>query len=261
MVERGEGPALLLIHGFLVSHKEWLSVLPALSERFRVIAPDLPGAGASEKISPERYPYTLDSFASTLFEVLDVLEVPQAHVVGHSMGGGIAITLAADRPERVDRLVLCDSASYAFRLPWKGKLPFLPGIGPLLMKHLYGRAMMRDYFRNDVWSGHAGVDLARVDEYFSDFDPTEAREAGYATLMRSLADVSPLASKIRAIRAPTLVIWGDEDRLFPTALGERLARDIPKATLRIVPHSGHAPNEEHPNLFASWVREHLLGEP
>src|SRR5688572_18304952 len=104
--EAGSGPPLVLVHGFLVSHREWLPILPFLTKRFRCILPDLPGFGGSEKRSPNDYPYTRESFAETVADVMSALEVPRAHVCGHSMGGSVAITLAADRPEMVDKLVL-----------------------------------------------------------------------------------------------------------------------------------------------------------
>jgi pimeloyl-ACP methyl ester carboxylesterase len=256
--EAGSGPALLLIHGFLVSHREWLPVLPHLTGTFRCILPDLPGFGGSDKRAPGDYPYTREAFAETIADLMTALDLPRAHVCGHSMGGSIAITLAADHPERVQRLVLIDSASYPFSIPLKGKIPLLPVIGPLLFKRLYGRGLFHDYFQNDVWSGHPGVDRAQVDAYYDDFDSPEAREAGYAVLQRTV-DLGALGPKIGRVRAPTLIIWGDEDRIFPLGLGHRLVKDIAGARLRIVDTCGHAPNEEKPEETARMITAHLLG--
>lgn len=254
--EAGAGPPLVLIHGFLVSHREWLPMLPALTRDFRVIALDLPGFGQSEKPARGGYPYTREAFAETVADLMSHLGVARAHVCGHSMGGSIALTLAADRPELVDRLVVIDSACFPFDVPLKGRLPLLPVVGPFLFKKLYGRALLRDYFRNEVWSGHPGMDLAQVDAYFDAFDPPEAREAAYACL-RTTTDLASLGPKIPRVRAKTLVVWGDDDRIFPLALGQRLAREIPAARLRVVAHSGHAPNEEHPAATAELVTEFL----
>jgi len=256
--EIGSGPPLVLIHGFLVSHREWLPVLPYLASSFRCILPDLPGFGESEKRAPGDYPYTREAFAETVSDLMTALDLPRAHVCGHSMGGSVAITLAADHPERVNKLVLIDSASYPFPLPFKGKLPLMPVLGAVIFKRLYGRGMFRDYFQNDVWSGHPGVDLAAVDKYYEDFDSHEAREAGYAVLQRTI-DVVALGPKISRIRAPTLIIWGDEDRIFPLGLGHRLVKDIPGARLRILDTCGHAPNEEKPEETAKMITAHLLG--
>ena len=257
--EAGSGPPLVLIHGFLVSHREWLPILPYLAQSFRCILPDLPGFGGSEKRAPADYPYTREAFAETVADLMTALDLPRAHVCGHSMGGSVAITLAADHPERVNRLVLIDSASYPFPMPFKGKLPLMPVVGPVIFKRLYGRGLFRDYFQNDVWSGHPGCDLKLVDAYYDDFDSTEAREAGYAVLQRTI-DVGSLGPKITRIRAPTLIIWGDEDRIFPLGLGHRLAKDITGARLRILETCGHAPNEEKPEETAKMITSHLLGK-
>jgi pimeloyl-ACP methyl ester carboxylesterase len=256
--EAGAGPPLVLIHGFLVSHREWLPMLPSLAHAFRVVALDLPGFGQSEKPRPESYPYTREAFAETVADLMSHLGLVRAHVCGHSMGGSIAITLAADRSELVDRLVLIDSACFPFDVPLEGRLALVPVLGPFVFKKLYGRSVLRDYFRNDVWSGHTGMDLAQVDAYFDAFDPPEAREAAYACL-RATTDLAPLVPKIARVRAKTLVIWGDDDRIFPLSLGRRLAREMPDARLRVVPHCGHAPNEEHPAKTAELILEFLAG--
>jgi pimeloyl-ACP methyl ester carboxylesterase len=257
--EAGSGPALLLVHGLLVSHKEWRLVLPRLQEHFRVLAPDLPGFGQSDKPSPDAYPYTREAYAETLSELLRALDVPQAHVCGHSMGGGVALTFAADHPERLERLSVLDSACYPFPLSAKGRLPLLPGIGPLIFKKAYRRPVFRDYFRNDVFSGDPGLDMTQVDEYYDDFDSPEGREAAYAALKRATVDIEGLAPKISRIEARSLVLWGDDDRIFPVSLAHRLVRELPRATLRVMPDCGHAPNEQLPAHTAEHLLAHHLG--
>lgn len=254
----GEGPPLLLIHGFLVSHLEWEALLPHLTSHFRCIAPDLPGCGKSAKPGAEDYPYTREAFAGTLAGLLDALEVERAHVCGHSMGGSLAITMAADHAARVDRLSLVDSACYPFDLPLKGRLPQLPLIGSFIFKHVYRRPIFRDYFRNEVFGGSPALNLDRVDAYYDDFTSVEGRDAAYAILKGSLTDLSPIAAKIKRIQAPTRVIWGDEDQIFPRSLAQRLAADIQNADLKLLEGCGHAPNEERPEELAQLLREHHL---
>lgn len=254
--EAGEGPALLLIHGFLVSHKEWRPILPLLTPHFRCILPDLPGFGASEKPTDGRFPYTREAFAETLGDLLDHLEIDRAHVCGHSMGGAIALTLAADHPRRLERLSLVDSASFPFPLSLKARLPTLPVLGSFVFKKLYRRPVFRDYFENDVFSGHGGVDLERVDEYYDDFSSAEGREAAYATLQRAVMDLSSLGPKVPRVRAESLVLWGDEDRIFPVSLAHRLVNELPSATLHVLQRCGHAPNEERPEETAEALLAH-----
>lgn len=256
--EAGSGPPLLLVHGFLVSHKEWRPLLPHLTDRFRCILPDLPGFGASEKPNRGAFPYTREAFAEVLVELLDTLELPSAHLCGHSMGGGIAMTLAADHGERVERMTVIDSASFPFPVPLKGRLPLLPVVGPVVFKKLYRRPVFRDYFRNDVFSGHPGVDLARVDEYYDDFASREGRDAAYEALRSSVMNLASLEPKLRRVQAPTLVLWGDEDRIFPSSLAHRLVNALPNAELQLVESCGHAPNEEYPERTAQALLAHHL---
>ena len=254
--EEGEGPPLLLVHGFLVNHREWLPILPYLRAHHRCIVPDLPGFGASEKRPPGGYPYTREAFAATMVALLDELGIERTHVCGHSMGGAISLVMAADHAARVDQLALIDAACYPFDVPFKGKLPLLPVIGPIVFKRLYGRRLFRDYFRNDVFSGHPGLDLAQVDSYYEAFRSREAKEAAYETLQNTV-DLASLGPKIPRVQAETLVVWGDDDRIFPVGLAHRLVRELPSARLAVIGNSGHAPNEEHPRETAESILSHL----
>ena len=255
-IDAGDGPPLLLIHGFLVSHLEWEVMLPLLTPHFRCIVPDLPGCGKSDKPPADRYPYSREAFAATLVGLLDALDIDRAHVCGHSMGGSLAITMASDHADRVDRLSLVDSACYPFDMPFKGRLPQLPVIGSFIFKHVYRRPIFRDYFRSEVFGGSAALNLDRVDAYYDDFTTVEGRDAAYAILKASLTDFSPLAAKIERITAPSLVVWGENDRIFPRSLAQRLAADLKDSKLEIIPGCGHAPNEERPGRLRDLLVEH-----
>ena len=247
----GEGPTLLLVHGFLVSHLEWEAVLPLLTPHFRCIVPDLPGFGKSAKPPQHEYPYSAESFADTLQLLLKHLEINRAHVCGHSMGGGISITFASKYPESVEKLTLIDSACYPFDLPLKARIPTIPILGPMVFRHIYRRPIFRDYFKNDVFNGSAACNIDRVDAYYDDFSTREGREAAWSTFQGSIVDVSPIAARVVRIAASTLVVWGSNDRIFPRSLAQRLAAEIPESTLELLPGCGHAPNEEQPDALAS----------
>jgi pimeloyl-ACP methyl ester carboxylesterase len=257
-VEAGpkDAPALLLIHGFLVSWLEWADVLEPLAEKFHVIAPDLPGFGDSEKPGPARYPYGIDSFAEAMADLVAAFGVGRAHVMGHSMGGAVALTLAADHPELVQRLVVVDPLVYPFDAPLKAKLVLYPFVGPLIFKQLYGRSMFRAYFRDEVFGGGAH-DIARVDEHYERFNTPASRESAYATL-RAIQDTRSLVARLGRVRMPTLVVWGRDDRIFPVAHASRLAKDLSDARLEVLP-AGHSPGEEIPSAFLGVVQEFLEG--
>ncbi|HKA86555.1 MAG TPA: alpha/beta fold hydrolase, partial [Haliangiales bacterium] len=109
---RGRGRPLVLVHGWMVSHWAWRHVIPSLAGDYDVVAIDLPGFGESDRPSPSEYRYDAPAFAETLIGVLDSLAIERATLVGHSMGGGVALYAAARRPERVERLVLIDALVY-----------------------------------------------------------------------------------------------------------------------------------------------------
>lgn len=260
-VDEGSGPPLLLVHGFLVSHREWLSVLPTLATEYRCIVPDLPGFGASGKPAPsDGAPYGWLPYARVLAALLDKLELPKVHLAGHSMGGGIATTFAAEYPERVERLVVMDGCCFPFDPPLKAKPLLLPHVGQFLFNKLYKRSLFHDYFRNDVWSGHPGMDIELVDDYYRDFDKPDARAAAYAVMLKTV-DPSDVAARVPRVTAPTLALWGGDDRIFPVAFGERLAREMPNARLTVLEGVGHAPNEERPAEAARLMIEHFQGRP
>jgi len=254
----GNGPALLLIHSFLVSHLEFDDVIDTLAQRFHVIAPDLPGFGESEKPSPARYAYGIETFAEAVADLIAAFGVGRAHLVGHAMGAAVAITLAANHPELVQRLVLEDALCYPFPMSFKMKLPLLPVVGGIVFKQLHGRGTFRSYFRDDVFRADAAVPLSRVDRHYDLFNAPSARESAHA-VMRAVLDARPVVARLTRITAPTLVVWGRDDRIFPAASAQRLAREISGAMLEIM-DAGHSPHEERPGEFVALVTQFLEGK-
>ncbi len=258
-VEAGDpsAPPLVLVHGFLVTHAQFDDVVGELAERFYVLAPDLPGFGDSEKPSPARYPYGIEAFAESIADLIAAFGVGRAHVLGHSMGGAVALTLAAHHAELVNRLVLVDCLSYPFPLSFKARIPLMPVIGGIVFKQLYGRAMFRSYFRDDVFSKDAQIDMARIDGFYDKFNGPAARESAFS-VMHGILDTRPVVARIGRVRAPTLVVWGRDDKLFPLSNGQRLAREITGASLEVL-ETGHSPQEERPAEFLARVMPFLEG--
>lgn len=251
-------PALVLVHDFLVSRLEFDDVIDPLAERFHVIAPDLPGFGESEKPSPARYAYGIEAFSEAITDLIAAFGVGRAHLVGHSMGAAIALTLAAEHPEIVQRLVLEDALCYPFPMSFKTRLPLMPVLGGIVFKQLFGRAFFRGYFREEIFRADAVVPLSRVDRHYELFNSPSARESAYA-VMRAVLDVRPVVARLTRITAPTLVVWGRDDRLFPAQGAQRLAREIPGGKLEIM-DAGHSPHEERPAEFVALVTQFLEGK-
>ena len=257
-VEAGAGDVLLLVHGMFTSARVWQRVIPRLAQHYRVIAPDLPGFGGSEK--PTRYAFTREAYAETLCDLLAGVGVPRAHVVGHDMGGAVALTLAADHPEVIDRLAVINTLPARGPLPAHARLALVPVVGSFVLKQFYTRAAFRGYFRDDVYAPDAAWDRDAVDGWFDAFDPPEARECALRAL-RGAAEVSALGPRIARVRAPTLVLWGERDRHGPVHMGRRLAYEIPGARFEPIARAAHSPHEEHPDATVDALLRHLRGAP
>jgi pimeloyl-ACP methyl ester carboxylesterase len=209
----GAGHPVLLIHGLAASARWWARNVPALARCCRVYAVDLPGFGRSRA---QRF--VLREAAGLLVRWMDALGLARASVVGHSMGGFIGAHLAAQFPERVERLVLVDAAALPLDRP----------------------------SRRDAWRmlrGLRHLPLSLVPRFGLDL-----LRAGPWTTVDALRQL--LRADIRAalarIEAPTLILWGERDATLPLAVGRRLLEHLPQATFLVIGGAGHCPMWERP---------------
>ena len=258
VAETGEGPTVILIHGLFVDHTSWDRVMPELSSSFRVIAPDLPGFGASEKPPPSRFPYGIEAFAEAIADLYAGLELGPATLVGHALGGAVALTLAARHPELVSKLVLVDALCYDSGAGRYGELALLPFIGGLVLKQLWGRGHFRRYFQETVFGPSCEATGPRIDHYYDVFNAPAARSSALATL-RATVDTRHVVAQTTRIQAPTLVLWGRHDRVWPASFGQRLSREIRGSGFELL-DSGHSPQEERPLELVRIVRRFLSDE-
>ena len=249
----GEGPGLVLVHGVTGSSTTWREVMPTLAERFTVLAPDLLGHGESAK---PRGDYSLGAFASGVRDLMVALGMERATVVGHSLGGGVAMQLAYQFPERCERLVLVSSGGLgkevaailrAVCLPGSELvLPFVlaPQVQRLLASvgGLAGRLGLRPTVRGaEVWRSYTGL--------------TEIRgRTAFVHTIRSVIDVTGQRVSARdrlylAGEIPTLIVWGDRDRIIPVAHAHATHELIPGSRLEIVRGVGHFLPFEAPAEF------------
>lgn len=259
VLEAGDpaAPALVLIHGLFASHLTFEEVTADLARRFHVIAPDLPGFGESEKPTPSRYAYGIEIFAEAIADLIAAFGVGRASVAGHGMGGAVALTLAAVHTELVQRLVLIDALSYPTPTTFRSRLPLMPVLGGLVFKQLWGRSLFRATFREEVFPPGVPLPLARIDHDYDLFNTPSARESAHA-VMRAMLDTRALVARLSRIDVPTLIVWGREDRRYPVAAAQRLAREIRAAKLEIM-ETGHAPQEERPKEFSLLITQFLEG--
>lgn len=252
-VEAGEGRGrtpVLLIHDFCATRDMWTSAMGKLSERFHVLAPDLPGFGASEKPDPQRYAYGWEGFAGSLVDLVAAIGLGRIHVCGHGMGGGIALALAAQHPSLVNRLVLASALVFPPQehpLERAGRLPL---VGALIWRQALGRSLFRSYVQSTVYSGAARASAGRADDFYDVFNTPGARQAAHATLVAK-ADTRPLVAHLPRVTADTLVIWGRDDQLAPVEHGRRLAREL-HGRFEVL-ECGRCPPDEQPDVFASTV--------
>lgn len=252
-------PPVVLLHGFGASVYSWRKAAPELAAAgFRVVALDLAGFGYSER-PVDRAAYTPAGQAAVVAEVLERLApelgaqagTAPVHAVGHSFGGGVALSLAASRPDLVRSLVLVDTTlpthSRAPRAGW----PLYRPVAYLLLRTIGLRR----------WFVRRALELAFHDDALVTPELVYAyRERllyrGPASAYRSLTGPLPrerLAVELAAIRAPTLVVWGEEDALIPVEAGRRAAGRIPGARFKSLPACGHLPMEECPEPLLEAV--------
>jgi pimeloyl-ACP methyl ester carboxylesterase len=253
-VVEGEGPLVLLLHGFPETSRAWRKQLPALAKRFRVVAPDLRGYGASDK--PKGIAaYRTTVVADDVVALMHAFDADRAHVVGHDWGGGVAWTLAIEHPEAVDRLAVLNSPHpavirralrsnwsqirkswyiFAFQIPWLPEWAFRRN----------GARAIKDALRRSAKSPDTFTD-AVLDEYARAFSAPGAATAAI-NYYRAAARSRGRSGKIAA---PTLLIWGEDD----FALGIELTRGMDglfdhPPRIEYVAHTSHWVMEERPEV-------------
>ncbi len=265
--EEGNGDPLLLLHGCPFSSFIWRGVIPHLSDRYRCLAPDLLGLGDTE--TPKDADWSLRAQAEMVVGFLDALGIGCAHVVGHDHGGALAQLLAAEHPERVERLVISNAEAYD-NWPSEEERPFVKATQiPLLSDLVMWAYSRRPVFRftlkeakavqdpkvlsDELLNGYIKANLgdrhrrAKTKRFLAgQFDPENNRTT------------IELLDGLKRFDHPTLLIWAEDDPHFGPEWGERLLRDIPGAMrLELLPNTGHLLMEEKPERFAALVGEFL----
>jgi pimeloyl-ACP methyl ester carboxylesterase len=250
------GPVLLLLHGLLGSGASFGPALDELARTHRVIAPDLLGHGASEKPSGD---YSLGSLATLVRDLLVVLGVESATVVGHSLGGGVAMQLAYQFPATVERLVLVDSGGLGRSVSPALRAVALPGaewVLPAVFNPYAARAAAR-LLRPLQRVTPPG--LAQVVAGLATLADAEAR-AAFVLTARSVIDVrgqrvSASDRLYLAAALPLLLVWGARDPVIPVAHAHALHELLPGSTLVVFEGAGHFPQVEEPGRFAGVVAD------
>jgi pimeloyl-ACP methyl ester carboxylesterase len=261
----GTAPVVVLLHGIGDSSATWAEVVPELASTCSVLAPDLPGHGASDK---PRTDYSLGAFANGVRDLLAVLGVERATVVGHSLGGGVAQQLAYQYPELCERLVLVASGGLGAEVTPLLRAAALPGAS-LAIAATVRRPVRVPLLAVGRLAARAGLlDPADVDEVaavWSGLADRSTRSAFLRTL-RSVVDVrgqcvSAADRLYLAAALPTLLVWGDRDPIIPVAHARAAGALLPAARTEIVPRAGHVPHRHDPAAFAALVAGFVASTP
>ena len=246
----GAGPLVILIHGFGGSMWQWEYQQHTLSQHFRVLTLDLPGAGLSDK--PE-IDYRPDQMLDFFVGFMDAVEIPQATLVGNSMGAGLAISMALAHPTRVAKLVLIDGlpqhvmeklTSPSVRRALETSAPsWLVSFGNWLFGGLMIESVLKEIVHDPALLTPAVIERSNRNR----------QRPGLIKPIMTVRENLPLwesgfAVRINEITHPTLVIWGEEDRVFPIAAGEELHQTIKRSRFIRIPKAGHIPQWERPDL-------------
>jgi pimeloyl-ACP methyl ester carboxylesterase len=257
----GDGPAILLVHGITSSSRTWRAVMEGLAEHHTVVAPDLLGHGRSGK---PRGDYSLGAYASGLRDLLAVLGIPRVTVVGHSLGGGIAMQFSYQFPDRLERLVLVDSGGLGEEVSLALRAATLPGaeiVLPFLFSpvtrtvgRLAGKVLGRLGLR-------ASANVRGLAEGLDSLADAEARRA-FVHTARSVID--PRGQRVDARdrlylseNVPTMLIWGDRDRIIPHAHGHHAHELMPHSRLEVFPGAGHFPFNDDPERFVAVITDFI----
>ncbi|BBX00267.1 alpha/beta fold hydrolase [Mycolicibacterium moriokaense] len=250
--DEGRGDVVLLIHGMGGSSKTWSGVIPLLAKRYRVIAPDLLGHGQSDK---PRGDYSVGAFAVVLRDLLDELGIKKVTVVGHSLGGGIAMQFAHQHREYCDRMVLISSGGFGDDVGRVLRLLSLPGsefVLPMVAS------------RPAVAAGNLLRALAGSAERFATKPALSNRDHRRAFLrtLRSVVDfhgqaVSAINRLCCSDDLPTLIISGDKDRVIPVEHAHAAHATLPNSRLHVLPGVHHHPPTEEPEKVADLIGEFL----
>jgi pimeloyl-ACP methyl ester carboxylesterase len=252
---RGKADPLLFLHGFPTSSHLWRDVVPEIPAGNRIVVADLLGYGRSDR--PGKKDVGIAGHAARVIGLMDALRIEHCAVVGHDLGGGVAQYLAVEHPARVTRMALISSVGFdewppgALKtaragLPLAKRLPAKPMMSML-------RRALKGAYEEEEHGAHS------VEMYLRPFETPGGREALMAHVgALDCAETEALAPKLKKLKLPTAIIWGEDDPFLPLSIGMRLEQAIPKATLHVLPGVMHYPPETAPESVAkvleSWLK-------
>ncbi|TSA04992.1 MAG: alpha/beta fold hydrolase [Nitrospiraceae bacterium] len=261
-IRHGQGPPVVLLHGYAGAIWNWEHQIEPLGRRFTLFIPDLIGQGLSDK---PRVTYTPAFYTDWLCGFLDAVGVGRAAIVGHSMGAGLALSLALTHPDHVDRLALISGfprglldhikSSQLRRLHQLGS-GWLFGLGYRLL----GRRAFRKFIGGLVTDRNLVTPAVIERAYHLRKDCGKARPL-WSSIQHVPDWENDYALRLGEVRCPVQIIWGQQDRFIPCSAGEELHQAIPGSRLAVIPDAGHLPMWERPADVNRLITEFLTSLP
>lgn len=249
----------VLVHGYGGSSFSWRYWVPALAERGHVVLVDLKGFGAA--LRPDDGRYAPHHQAELVHRLILQHDLRRLTLIGHSLGGGIvlltALRLLDEDPLRLARMVLVAGAAYEQKMPPFVRLARHPHLSGILARLMGPRRIVRQVLRTIVYDP-TGITTAQIEGYAHPL----ATPGTYKALLQSALQIVPdhladVVMRYPTLDVPALLLWGRNDPVVPLSVGERLARDLPDATLVVLESCGHLPPEELPYESTAVLREFL----
>lgn len=252
--DEGQGPPVLLLHGAVTNRHLWDPVVERLRDRYRLLAPDLVGYGDSSR--PHHTHLGLDAQGRALEAFLQLVGAVPCAIVGHGMGGGVAQDMAARHPERLTALVLVASVT-GTTWPSRDFLRLQQTDSPDAVDPETILALLKDHLQHGLPRPEAlpaGWDRPFLEPWEGD----EGRDAAWRTIQAlDSRDTLDLEDRLARVHVPTLLVWGEEDQVYPLARGMHLRDLFPEATLETMPGVGHYPTLEAPDAFSDLLERAL----
>jgi len=238
----GEGPAVVIIHGIGGHKEDWAGVAAALAAGHRVYTIDLLGFGGSSKTGDA---ITIADQVAAIVALLDAEGIAKADVLGNSLGGWVAATLAADHPDRTGQLVLVDAAGFKAMFEGEPPVNFYPATD----------AEMRNLLEHVRFDPAARTDAAVTEALAASIASGDVQAA--AAVGKGMFVSERLEDVADRIAVPTLVIWGADDKLFPAGIADLVTGHIKGSRKLLIPNASHFPQLDNPAVFNAAVAEFL----
>ncbi|MDY6796165.1 MAG: alpha/beta hydrolase [Actinomycetota bacterium] len=251
--ERGSGEPLLFLHGWNSSRNQWMHNLKAMTPGFRALAPDLPGFGDSGE--SEAYPYTLDGLAHFVEDFRKALHLPSLNLVGHSMGGCIALRYTGLYGERVGKLVLVSTPTTRYSLGLRNLIPGAKAFLSITYRFRSEKMLMWMFYRSLYKPEYQDLDFVRANVKAASHIPRHVLTAT-AGMVREVK----LEDDLRGVDLPTLIVFGDRDRSVSTTEVGRQRELLSRPYVAVISSCAHCPPFERPELFNHLVKDFLQEE-